>query len=237
MESTHRVDGLDVELLHEIGSRAAAAAPMRDVLARVVDFAVTLVKCDSCFVYVREGDQLILRASKNKHDDVLGSIRMRVGQGITGWVAERGQIVAIPRQASNDFRFQVFNELEEDQYEAFLSVPVMCRNKVVGVINLQHREAHLHTKREISLVSMIGFFVGAELELARLESENLELTSQIETRDLMSRAKSMLQYEHGMTDESAFLALQRYGRVSRMSMKDVAQAVIDRPEVRKAIRA
>lgn len=238
MESLkERAENLEVEALHDIGRRVAAAAPMRDVLSRVVDFAVTLVKCDSCLVYIREGDQLILRASKNKHDDVLGSIRLRLGQGITGWVAERGEVAAIPRAASKDPRFQGFNELEEDRYEAFLSVPLLCRSKVVGVINLQHREAHVHSPREIRLISMIGFFVGAELELARLESENLELTTQLETKDLMARAKSMLQYEHGISDESAFLALQRYGRITRMSMKDAAQAVIDRPDVRRSLRA
>src|SRR4051794_18543573 len=110
-----RPETLEVDMLHEIGSRVASAAPMRDVLARVVDFAVTLVRCDSCFVYIREEDELVLRSSKNKHDNVLGSIRLRVGQGITGWVAERGQVVAIPRESFKDSRFQTFNELEEDR--------------------------------------------------------------------------------------------------------------------------
>ena len=77
-----------VEFLHELGSRMAAADPFHDVLQKVVDFAVALVKCDSCFVYLLNGDELVLSASKNPHQEVVDRLKLRVGQGITGWVAD-----------------------------------------------------------------------------------------------------------------------------------------------------
>jgi hypothetical protein len=46
-------------------------------------------------------------------------------------------------------RFRVCNELPEDRYEAFLSVPVLSRGKLVGVINVQHRQPHDRDRREI----------------------------------------------------------------------------------------
>ena len=57
-------DKSDIDVLHEIGSRIAAADPLHAVLDRVVQFVSTIVACDSCFVYVLEGDDLVLRASK-----------------------------------------------------------------------------------------------------------------------------------------------------------------------------
>ena len=58
-------------------------------LDRVVDFATALVKCDSCLIYVLEGSDLVLRASKmNRIPEVVDRLKLRVGQGITGWVAE-----------------------------------------------------------------------------------------------------------------------------------------------------
>ena len=53
-------------------------------LTRVVEFASALVKCDSCLIYILEGDELVLRASKNPHPDVVDRLKLRVGQGITG---------------------------------------------------------------------------------------------------------------------------------------------------------
>ena len=48
---------LDIEFLHEIGSRMAAADPFHALLERVVDFVSTIAMCDSCFVYVLEGEE------------------------------------------------------------------------------------------------------------------------------------------------------------------------------------
>jgi signal transduction protein with GAF and PtsI domain len=66
--------------------------------------------------------------------------------------------------------------LPEDQYEAFLSLPMMCRDKLVGVINVQHRHAKFHSGREIQLISVIGFLVAAEVELVRMEAEIASLS-------------------------------------------------------------
>jgi signal transduction protein with GAF and PtsI domain len=224
---------LDFDVLHEIGSRMAAADPLHEVLARVVDFAAGVVKCDSCFVYVLQGDELVLRASKNPHDDIVDRLKLQVGQGITGWVAEHRETVAVSQNAFQDPRFKVFNELPEDRYEAFLSVPLLCRGRLVGVINLQNRERHTYKRREIQLISMIGFLVGAEMEMARLETENSHLSEQLETRKLVERAKGILQQELGLTEEQAYLALQRQSRQKRRSMKEVADAVILANELKR----
>src|SRR5450432_1774087 len=140
------LDDPAIGFLHQIGSRMAAADPLPEVLGKIVDFVSAVVKCDSCFVYVLANKDLVLRASKNPHPEVVGRLKIRVGQGITGWVAEHRQPVAVGSNAFQDSRFQSFNELPEDRYEAFLSVPILCRNKLVGVINLQHRQTHVHSE-------------------------------------------------------------------------------------------
>ena len=93
---------------------------MHKVLARVVEFVAGIVKCASCLVYALDGDDLVLRASMNPHPEVVGRLKLREGLGSTGWVAERVEPVAIAQNAFEDPRFQFFNEMPEDRYEAFL---------------------------------------------------------------------------------------------------------------------
>src|ERR1700746_3238460 len=100
--------GADVVFLHGIASRMAAEAPFEEVLNDVVDFATSVVRCDSCFVYLLEGDGLVLRASKNSHPEIVGKLKLKVGQGITGWVAKHRQPVVVTRNAAFDPRFQFF---------------------------------------------------------------------------------------------------------------------------------
>src|SRR5260370_10917152 len=89
------VKNLELDMLHEIGSRIAAADPLPEVLGRVVEIISAVVETDSCFVYVLEGDELVLRASKNPHAEAVDRLKLRVGQGITGWVAEHKRPVAV----------------------------------------------------------------------------------------------------------------------------------------------
>jgi signal transduction protein with GAF and PtsI domain len=237
MDSTHGIQSSpEVDLLHAIGSRMAAADPFHEVLSQVVECAVSLVKCDSCFVFVLDGQHLILRASKNPHADQIDKLKLRVGQGITGWVAANRAVVAISENASQDPRFQFFNELPEDRYQAFLSVPLLCRGGLVGVINLQHNHPHVYKQRDIRLITTIGFLVGAEIEMARLETKNSQLSEQLETRKLVERAKGILQRDVGFDEEHAYLALQQQSRQTRKSMKQIAEALIMSDEMKRAVR-
>ena len=77
----------------------ASADALQVVLARVVDFASALVKCDSCLIYVVE-DEDWLRASKNPPPEVVDRLKLKVGEGITGWVAEHREPVAVSKNAA-----------------------------------------------------------------------------------------------------------------------------------------
>ena len=127
---------------------------------------------------------------------------------------------------------EFFHELPEDSYEAFLSVPLMCRGRVMGVINLQHRQHHVYRRREIRLISTIGFLVGAEIEMARLEDANSNLSEQLQTRKVVERAKGILQRDLALTEEQAYLTLQRQSRQKRKAMKEIAEAIVLSDEVR-----
>jgi signal transduction protein with GAF and PtsI domain len=232
MDSLSLTEDVQVDLLHDIGSSRDIADPFHEVLARLVDFASALVKCDSCLIYVLEGKELVLRASKTPHPEVVDRLKLRVGQGITGWVAEHREPVSVTQNAAQDPRFRLFNELPEDSYEAFLSVPLLSRGRVVGVINLQHRRPHVHTRRQIRLIATAGFLVGAEIELARLEEAYSTLSEKLQSRKLVERAKGIVQRDLGLSEEQAYLALQRQSRQKRRPMKEIAEAIILSDEVK-----
>ena len=222
-----------VELLHEIGSRMAGPDPLHEALDHVVELIVSVVPCDSCIIYTLESGQLVLRASRNPHPGVVDRLKLAMGQGIAGWVAEHREPVAVDHAAFRDPRFQFFQELPEDRFEAILSVPLLSGGQTAGVITLQHRLAHRHTPEEIHFVSTIGFLVGAEVERARLESEVSALTEQLESRKLVERAKGILQNSLGVSETEAYHTLQRQSRQRRKPMKEIAEAIILAEEIKE----
>jgi uroporphyrinogen-III synthase len=227
-------DGLtSIDFVHQVSSRIAAADPLHVVLGSIVEFVTTVIPCDSCFIYVLEQGKLVLRASKNPHADLVDRLGVQLGQGITGWVAENREPVAIASNASNDSRFMIFRSLPEDHFEAILCTPILCASKVVGVINLQHRLSYQHTESEVRLLSTLGFLVGAEIERARLETENVQLANRLESRKAVERAKGALQRDLGMSEDEAYRTMQKESRQRRISMQDIAEAILLGEDLKK----
>lgn len=222
-----------INFLHQVSNRIASADSLHEVLNEIVEFVSDLVNCDSCFVYLIEEDELVLRASKNAHPEVLDSLKMRMGDGITGWVAKCAEPVVLTSGAFRDPRFLLIPGLPEDLYEAFLSIPVSARGKVVGVINVQHMQPYDFTPREIKIISMLGHLVGAAIEMARLEQEVTLLSDKLATRKIIERAKGVLQRELKITEEEAYAAIQRQARSKRKPMKDISEAILLADEVRR----
>jgi uroporphyrinogen-III synthase len=126
----------------------------------------------------------------------------------------------------DDPRFQAFHELPEDRSEAFLSVPIVCGGRLVGIINVQNRIPHQYTEREISLIAAVGLMLGAEVERVRLEAENVRLSDKLEERKIVERAKGILQRDLKLTEEDAYRTLQRESQERRKSMREIAEAII-----------
>ncbi len=220
-------DGLaPLDILHEISSRIALADPLHLVLERILHFACAVIPCDSCFVYTVEGEKLLLRASKNPHAEIVDKLNVELGQGVTGWVAQHRESVALSDRASDDPRFSTFAALPEDRFEAMLCTPIVCANRVVGVINVQHREPYVHTDLQKRLLATLGIVVGAEIERARLETENSELSTRLENRKVVDRAKGILQRDLGLTEEEAYRTMQKESRQRRRTMRDIAEAIL-----------
>ena len=222
-----------LDFLHHISDRIAGANPLQGVLKQIVGFLNQVVGADSVFVYLLEEKQLVLRASKNPHPELVGRLTIPLGEGITEWVAQNGETVAVSADAMRDPRFIPFGELPEDAFEAFLSAPIFAGGRVVGVLNLQHHSRHEHSESEIKLVSTIGHLVGSEVERVRLDAEVAKLTGQLETRKLLERAKGILQRDMGVNEEDAYRTLQQESRRRRITMKQVAEAVVLSDDLRR----
>ncbi|MBL8221904.1 MAG: GAF domain-containing protein [Bryobacterales bacterium] len=148
--------------------------PLQDVLQGIVDLVVEFTACDSCLLYLMEDKELVLCASNTPHPSMIGKVRLKLTEGLTGWVARERRMVAISREAFKDPRFKFFGDLPEDTFEAFLSAPVIARNRVVGVINVQHRQPHAHSGNEMEVITTVGEQVGCLLVLARMSSAAIE---------------------------------------------------------------
>jgi len=169
-----------VRLFQRISRFMVREMNLQEVLNGIVSLVTEFMDCDSCFVYLIDNDELVLCASNNPHPRDLRGVRLKIGEGLTGWVARERRLLSISKGANQDPRFKLFSDLPEDTFEAFLSAPLIARNRVVGVINVQHRMPHPHTGNEMELLTTVGEQVGCLLVLARMDPTSVEAANHVE---------------------------------------------------------
>ncbi len=224
-----------VALLHRISSIVSSELSLDEMLGEIVGLTAQVTECDACLVYLLDRDtgEIVLRASQVPHAADLGNLRIKMGEGVTGWVAEHKSVVALASNAGSDRRFKRFPALIEDTYDAFLSVPLVSGGDIIGVINVHHREMHEHSSDEVALLTFVGEQMGGAIsksvlseQNARLLEETQEMKRQLETRKLVERAKGILQQKHALSEEEAYLRLRNESRRLRRPMRDLAEAII-----------
>jgi signal transduction protein with GAF and PtsI domain len=241
--------GSQLVLLHRISGIVSSSLTLKEMLDELIGLAVSVTNCDACLVYLLDesAGEIVLCASQLPHSTEIGNIRMKIGEGVTGWVAQYRSVVALASRAWSDSRFKAFRSLPEDTYEAFLSVPLITSGAVIGVINVHHKRSRQHTPEEVALLTHLAEQMGGAisksrlqdqsqaatrkvemlaLENARLMSETLEMKRLLEARKVIERAKGILQYRDALTEEEAYLHLRSESRRLRRPMKDLAEAII-----------
>ncbi len=180
----------ELEILRKIVDLSCSDMDLTRNLNEIVEIVNDTTGADSVFIYLYDDKKeiLTLMASKTPHRNMLGKINLKIGEGITGWVAQENRPVAIKKNAYQDSRFKGFDVLPEDRYEAFLSVPIVYKGKVIGVINVQHRKPHEYSLSTINLIKTIAKQVGGVIENAQLYEESKKKASQFDSLAKVSKS-------------------------------------------------
>jgi uroporphyrinogen-III synthase len=220
--------------LWRLASRISSAASRDEILNDVVKIVTDGVTCDSCTVYVADGGELVLRACSNPHIKAANRLKVKPVLSTMRWAAGNWEMLVATRSAHVDPRVRMFfSGPPEERFECFLSIPMVSGGRVEGAINVQNREYLPYGERETNLIAVLSYLVGGEIERARLEYKNGALRDRLEGRELVERAKRILQRNLQIDEEDAYLTLQRKSRNRRKSMREVAETIILDDDLKK----
>ena len=163
----------------------------------------------SFYLYNADNQDLILSASKTPHPNEIGLIRLKLGGAVTGWVAKNRKTVSLPKNAHKDPRF--VGTLPEDRYDSFLSIPILVKNNLIGVINARHKKPHAHPDRLINILETIGRQVGGAIETARLYKETKARARAIEALTTVSSTLTQDQYQEDIMQHITNTTAQMMG--------------------------
>jgi signal transduction protein with GAF and PtsI domain len=179
----------ELRILHEVAQDISSNLELNELLKRIVEMVMNFITADSCLIYLydRVNDELILTASDIPERKMLGRIKLKMGEGVTGWVAKEKRPVALSREAYKDQRFKAFTALKEDKYEAFLSIPILSKDEIIGVMNIRNRQERHYPETQIDLLFTINRYLGSAIQNAIIYEEVVKKAKQLDLLTEVSR--------------------------------------------------
>ena len=208
-ESPRREGGEDaspadsrLEIFQEIALALNSTLDPIRLLEVLLDSSIRYTGATTGSVILLEGETLKIVASRGLGHDVGDKLALRVGEGITGWVAKHGEALGVPDVRKEDRYIMVKEHIRSE-----LAVPMILDKRVVGVISVDSTRKDNFSEQDLELLTIVGTQAAQILENAQSFSELRRRNIQDETLLEISQALgSSLVFEDLFTQVSEILA-------------------------------
>lgn len=150
--------------LHEVMARRGSAQAKLD---HVVDLIASAMKSEVCSIYLLRDQQLELFATRGLRKEAVHVTKLALGQGLVGTIAAEGRILNLA-EASTHPAFAYRPETGEEKFHSFAGVPIVRRERAIGVLAVQHAEARRYDDVEIEALQTVAMVLAELIAGARL---------------------------------------------------------------------
>src|SRR2546427_2765458 len=163
----------ELSFLHEVAQLASSARDWDEMLRIVIGRTTDAMGAEVSSLYLLERTDGVLRlvATNGLNRGGIGRATLRVGEGIVGWVAN-ARVPLAARDVRSEPRWKWVPEVDEKRFTSMLSVPVVARDEVIGVMNVQTVQPHDFGREEIDFLQTIANQVAGIIEKGRLQRES-----------------------------------------------------------------
>ena len=169
-EGDSSLAGRELGFLVRLAQAAASTQRPDELLALIIREATSAMGTDVCSLYLltSRGRELLLTATNGLNETMVGKVVMRVGEGITGWVAETRR-PAVVADVSKEPHWKWVPGLDEDRFHSMLSVPIESGPRLIGVLNVQTAQQRDFDLGDIDFLRAIAGQVAGILERSELQ--------------------------------------------------------------------
>ena len=153
--------------LHEV---MASRLHAQGKLDQVVDIIGECLTSEVCSIYLLREGMLELFATRGLNKSAVHVTRMAIGEGLTGTIAANVETLNLAEaKAHPDFQYRP--ETGEDKYHSFAGVPIVYRERAVGVLCVQHVDPRRYEEIEIEALQTTAMVLSELITNADLVDE------------------------------------------------------------------
>ena len=174
----------------------------------------------------------MIAATQSLSQEYINKPNLKVVQSIAGRVVLEKRPIAVS-DVTKEPGYMYPHVAKKEGVVSMIAVPMMIKDRVIGVINSYVQKEHNFSKEEIAILQAIANQAAVAIENTRLDQEILSAKEALETRKVVERAKGVLMKELGIGEDDAYRKIHKKSMDLRKSMKEVAEAIIMAADIRR----
>jgi signal transduction protein with GAF and PtsI domain len=221
-----------IEALTQISKAITSDRYIEDILRLVVTATAETMRSKICALWLFEDDAqtLKLRATQSMSENYLRERSLKIGEGVVGKVAlSRQPMAVIDVQKDRDYKEK--DLAKSEGLISMLSVPMVVKDRVIGVINCYTSFSHAFTDTEKNVLITVANAAAVAIENTELMVKSKVIQEELESRKLVERAKEVLMSQQGISGSDAYRWIQKRSMDARKSMREVAEAILLTQEI------
>jgi signal transduction protein with GAF and PtsI domain len=177
-------------------------------------------------------EELVISATQSLSNDYVNKPNLKVGQSISGRVVSEKKPIIVGN-VTKEPGYMYPEVAKKEGIVSLLSVPMMIKDRIIGVINSYTKSEHVFKKEEIDILQAVANQAAVAIENTNLSHEILAAKEALESRKIIERAKGILMRELELTEDEAYKKIHKKSMDMRKTMKEIAEAVILASDMRK----
>ena len=171
-------------LLNEIIIAGTSTMEFNELIDRLIEPLKRNLSFASFNIYLIDERTKDLKVATTHGYDVeeLEKLKLKVGKGITGWVAKTGKPIIIP-DVSKDQRYIQSNP----DIRSEMCIPLKVKDKVIGVLDIEDTKLDAFSKENLTFISAIAGQISMIIEKARILESEKKRSKQLETIQEVSK--------------------------------------------------
>lgn len=216
-----------IKALSEISRAITSELYLDDILRLIVTVTAEVMRSNVCSLWVvdEKDNELKLKATQAISKEYLKERSLKLGEGVVGYVAKERKPVAI-LDVLKEPRYKEKELARKEKLCSMLSAPLIVKEKVIGVINCYTPKPHKFTDTEVTVLTTVANQAAVAIRNTELMVKSRVIQEELEARKRIERAKGILMRDENLTEEGAYLRLQKYSMDHRKSMREIAEAII-----------
>jgi len=223
-----------IEALTKISEAVTSDLYLEDILKLIVTVTAQVLGSKICSLMLLDetGNELIIKATQSVSEAYNKKPNIKLGEGIAGRVAKEGRAITV-LDVRKDERYKNRDIAKKEKLCSLLSVPLIFKSKVIGVLNTYTSKPHQFSRSEINILKSVANQAAIVIENFRLVVESQVIKEELEARKTIERAKGILMKERYLTEDQAYNLIRKYSMDNRKTMREVAEAIILSEDVKK----